>query len=59
MPDSEAEYVPFIAREEGKEYKCNICLDYGGLLESSGKTWPDGEPLTKFCECRLPQPNDD
>jgi hypothetical protein len=58
MSDCDSEYVPFIAREEGKEYKCDICLDFGGLLESSGKTWPDGEPVTKICECQLP-PTDD
>lgn len=53
------EFGPFIQREEGKTYNCDICLDYGGVIDINGHTYPDGEPVTQVCECQLFSDDDD
>lgn len=39
--------------------KCQICYDYGGLIDVSSNCMPDGEPITESCTCKLPDGLDD
>lgn len=52
-------FGPFLERKEGVTYKCNVCLDYGGLLEENGRCYPDGEPVTQVCNCQLAESIDE
>lgn len=42
-------WEPFIDRKEGVEYKCETCLDFGGLLNLS-ESDHEGLPLMMACE---------
>jgi hypothetical protein len=39
----------FIEREEGVKYECDVCLDYGGLLDPE-TTDHEGLPHMMACE---------
>ena len=41
-------WEPFIDRKEGAEYKCNTCLDYGGLM---ARNTSDQEGLPFMMSC--------
>jgi hypothetical protein len=41
-------FVPFIDRKEGVVYKCDVCLDYGGLLDPETSD-DEGLPLMMAC----------
>jgi hypothetical protein len=42
-------YVPFIDFDETKTYECLTCLDYGGLISTSGECDHEGQPFTMAC----------
>jgi len=48
--------VPFIEPKIGVVYKCELCLDYGGLLDDE-LTDLDGLPVMQQCSCQYE--NDD
>ena len=51
-------WEPFIEPEEGVEYKCKTCYDYGGLL-ALNTIDDEGFPFMQSCpDCKGPQPDD-
>ena len=42
-------WEPFISPQEGVEYKCKTCFDYGGLA-AFNTIDSDGQPFDKQCE---------
>jgi hypothetical protein len=41
-------WTTFIEREEGVKYKCEVCLDYGGLINTDVISY-DGLPEMMAC----------
>lgn len=51
-------WEPFIKPEEGVEYKCTTCFDYGGLL-ALNTIDNEGLPFMQSCpDCKGPQQDD-
>lgn len=42
-------WVPFIEREADVVYKCNVCLDYGGVV-ATNMIDDEGMPLMQSCQ---------
>jgi hypothetical protein len=40
--------VPMISPKPGVKYECEVCLDYGGLMDDE-IILPDGDPYTETC----------
>jgi hypothetical protein len=51
-------WVPFLEQQEGVQYKCNTCLDYGGLL-ATNTCDDEGLPFMQSCsDCQGPEDDD-
>ena len=56
--DNNPIWEPFIEPEEGVEYKCKTCYDYGGVL-ALNTIDDEGLPFMQSCpDCKGPQPDD-